>query len=141
MLHGNEKEIGIAIRDSILKDRCVKREDLFIVSKLWNTFHEIEQVVPACKMSLKNLGLEYIDLYLINWPVAFKSKGAVLNAKKPFEGVEAYDYDYLNTWIGMEECVKQGFTKSIGVSNFNSEQIQRIIDVAQIQPVMNQVLY
>lgn len=140
MIYGNEKQIGAVIRDLILKDRCIKREDLFIVTKLWNTFHEIEQVVPACRKSVENFGLKYVDLYLIHWPVAVKMKGP-LNVNQPYEGIEGYNYDYVNTWKGMEDCVKEGLTKSIGVSNFNSKQIQRVLDAAKIKPVMNQVLF
>lgn len=137
MLYGNEKEIGEAIKEKI-SDGTVKREDLFVVTKLWNTFHERDQVVPTCKKSLENFGLDYIDLYLIHWPVALKLKGP-LNVFRPFDDAEGYDYDYVETWKGMEECVRLGLAKSIGLSNFNSEQVQRVLDAATIKPVMNQV--
>lgn len=137
MLYGNEKEIGEAIREKI-NDGTVKREDLFIVTKLWNTFHEKEQVVPTCKKSLENFGLDYIDLYLIHWPVALKLIGP-FNIRLPFKDAHGYDYDYVDTWKGMEECVRLGLTKSIGLSNFNSQQVQRVLDAATIKPVMNQV--
>ncbi|KAI4459763.1 aldo/keto reductase [Holotrichia oblita] len=137
MLYGNEKEIGEAIREK-LKEGVVKREDLFIVTKLWNTFHEREQVVPACKKSLENFGLDYIDLYLIHWPVAQKLLGE-LDVDFPFKNAVGLDYDYVDTWKGMEECVDLGLTKSIGLSNFNSKQVQRVLDAARIKPVMNQI--
>ncbi|KAL6446186.1 hypothetical protein ACFW04_001075 [Cataglyphis niger] len=76
--YGNEKEIGEAIREKI-EDGTVTREDLFITTKLWNNCHKEELVVPACKKSLANLGLEYIDLYLVHWPFAFKVS---INVKK-----------------------------------------------------------
>ncbi|XP_012062185.1 PREDICTED: aldose reductase-like, partial [Atta cephalotes] len=69
--YGNEKEIGEAIRDKI-EDSSVTREDLFITTKLWNNFHKEEYIVPACKQSLANLGLDYVDLFLVHWPFAFK---------------------------------------------------------------------
>lgn len=138
MLYGNEKEIGEGIRSKI-SDGTVKREELFITTKLWNTFHEQEQVVPACKKSLENFGLEYVDLYLIHWPVAQKQKGKY-NVELPFEGAEGYDYDYVDTWKGMEDCVKLGLSKSIGLSNFNSVQVQRVLDNSIIKPAVNQVL-
>lgn len=137
MLYGNEKEIGYAIKQKI-EDGTVKREELFIVTKLWNTFHEKEKVIPTCKKSLENFGLDYLDLYLIHWPVAQKTLGE-LNAKYPFSNAIGIDYDYVNTWKGMEECVKLGLTKSIGLSNFNSKQVQRIYENSTIKPVMNQV--
>lgn len=137
MLYGNEKEIGEGIREKI-EEGAVKREDLFIVTKLWNTFHERDQVVPTCKKSLANFGLDYIDLYLIHWPVAQKLTGE-LDFNAPFKNAVGYDYDYVDTWKGMEECVDLGLAKSIGISNFNSEQVQRVLDNSRIKPVMNQI--
>lgn len=139
MLYCNEKEIGSAIRAKIA-DGTVKREDLFIVTKLWNTFHEKEKVVPTCQQSLENFGLDYIDLYLIHWPVAQKTLGP-LNLRLPFSNAVGIDYDYVETWKGMEECVTLGLTKGIGLSNFNEKQVQRVLDMATIKPVMNQVRY
>lgn len=139
MLYGNEKEIGEAIREKI-KDGTVKREDLFVVSKLWNTFHEREKVVPTCKKSLENFGLDYLDLYLIHWPVAQKLKGE-LNVSFPFQNAEGFDYDYVDTWKGMEDCVRAGLAKSIGLSNFNSKQTERVLEAATIKPAINQVSY
>ena len=137
-IYGNEKEIGKALREKIAEG-VVKREDLFITTKLWNTCHRKEKVVPTCKKSVENFGLDYVDLYLIHWPVSYAedAKGLFPVDKKgnPLYGNE----DYTDTWRGMEECVKLGLTKSIGLSNFNSEQIERILSVAEIKPVMNQV--
>ncbi|XP_003696050.2 aldo-keto reductase family 1 member A1-B [Apis florea] len=135
-IYGNEKEVGKALRDKIAEG-VVKREDLFITTKLWNTTHRKEQVVPACKKSLKNFGFDYIDLYLIHWPMSYdmkKEDGFWPKSNLLYENV-----DYCDTWQGMEECVKLGLTKSIGLSNFNSQQIDRILSIAQIKPVMNQV--
>ncbi|KAH0808360.1 hypothetical protein GEV33_014435 [Tenebrio molitor] len=137
MLYGNEKEIGEAIREKIA-DGTVKREELFVVTKLWNTFHETEKVAPTCKKSLENFGLDYLDLYLIHWPVAQRIKGE-LNINLPFKDAVGIDYDYVDTWKGMEECVRLGLTKSIGLSNFNSAQVQRVLDNATIKPAMNQI--
>ncbi|XP_063909471.1 aldo-keto reductase family 1 member A1-A-like [Zophobas morio] len=137
MLYGNEKEIGEGIREKIA-DGTVKREELFIVTKLWNTFHEREKVVPTCKKSLENFGLDYLDLYLIHWPVAEKIHGE-LDIHLPFKGAVGIDYDYVDTWKGMEGCVQQGIAKSIGLSNFNSKQVERVLQNATIKPVMNQI--
>ncbi|KAF5276029.1 hypothetical protein FQA39_LY00825 [Lamprigera yunnana] len=136
-LYDNESEIGSAIRQKI-SEGSVKREELFIVTKLWNTFHEREKVVPACRKSLENFGLTYVDLYLIHWPVAQKNFGPV-NPKLPFDGAIVIDYDYVDTWKGMEECVTLGLTKGIGISNFNTIQVNRILQNATIKPVVNQV--
>ncbi|XP_048249311.1 aldo-keto reductase family 1 member B1-like isoform X3 [Haliotis rufescens] len=111
--YGNEAEVGQAIKAKI-DDGTVKREDLFITTKLWNTFHRPDLVEGAMKDSLERLGLSYVDLYLMHWPVAFKE---------------------------MELLVEKGFTKSIGVSNFNSEQLQRLLQTEGLKyaPVTNQV--
>lgn len=137
MLYGNEAEIGSAIREKIAEG-AVTREELFVVTKLWNTFHEKHLVVPTCKKSLENFGLDYIDQYLIHWPVAQKTVGE-LNVSFPFSNAYGIDYDYVETWKGMEECVKLGLTKGIGLSNFNSKQIERVLNAATIKPVVNQV--
>lgn len=133
----NEKEIGEAIQAKI-KDGTVKREDLFITTKLWNNFHKQESVVPICKKSLENLGLSYVDLYLVHWPFAFK-EGDDLLPRDENGTLLLSDTDYLETWKGMEECVQLGLTRSIGISNFNQEQITRLLSAAKILPVNNQV--
>ncbi|KAG5861475.1 hypothetical protein JTB14_017997 [Gonioctena quinquepunctata] len=95
-------------------------------------------MVPACRESLKNFGLDYIDLYLVHWPCAQKNVGKFDNGL-PFQNAIYTDYDIVRTWKGMEECVRLGLVKSIGLSNFNSRQIQKIIKNATIQPVANEI--
>ncbi|XP_067008632.2 aldo-keto reductase family 1 member B1 [Anabrus simplex] len=136
MVYGNEPEVGEAIKAKI-GEGVVKREDLFVTSKLWNTYHRTDMVIPALKKTLSNLGLAYLDLYLIHWPLAFKD-GDDLFPEKDGK-IQFSDADYVDTWKEMEKAVKQGLTKSIGISNFNSEQVKRILEVAEIKPVTNQV--
>ncbi|KAJ8873914.1 hypothetical protein PR048_024750 [Dryococelus australis] len=136
-LYDNEKEIGRAIRSKIAEGK-VKREDLFITSKLWNTHHRPEVVFSAFKKSLENFGLDYLDLYLLHWPVAFKEGDDFF----PYDANGNFiteDIDYVDTYLAMEECVRKKLVKSIGVSNFNSQQILRVLEKATIKPVMNQV--
>nr|XP_026489108.1 aldo-keto reductase AKR2E4-like [Vanessa tameamea] len=121
----NEQEVGEAIEMKI-KDGLVKREDLFVTNKIWNDHHAESEVVPALKNSLKEMKLDYLDLYLIHWPVSIDAKG------------EDTAIDYIETWKGMEEAVNLGLVKSIGVSNFNEEQLKRILKHANIKPVVNQ---
>nr|ADJ58547.1 seminal fluid protein HACP058 [Heliconius erato] len=110
-----------------LKGSEVKREDIFITTKLWNDRHAGDDVVPALRESLKNLQLDYVDLYLIHWPCGQFSNST-------------FDItDYLDTWRGMIEAKKLGLTKSIGLSNFNQEQIQRILDHGLEKPAALQV--
>ncbi|KAK6635423.1 hypothetical protein RUM44_000674 [Polyplax serrata] len=137
LVYGNEKEMGQALREKI-RDGVVKREDLFITTKLWNTYHKPELVVAGCKKSLENLGLDYVDLYLMHWPFAFQENEQFM-PRGPDGNVLFADYDYVDTWKQMEKCVELGLTKSIGLSNFNSVQVDRVVKAATIQPVMNQV--
>lgn len=137
-IYGNEKEIGEAIKAKI-DEGVVKREDLFITSKLWNTFHDPKLVEGILKESLKNLGTTYLDLYLIHWPVAYKSGGDLF--PKNENGDIQFDTatDYVDTWLAMEEVCKKGLTKSIGLSNFNKDQIDRVLMKSTIKPAMLQI--
>lgn len=123
-VYGNEEEVGQGIKDS-----GRKREDLFVTSKLWNNAHKPERVVPAIKTTLNHLKLDYLDLYLIHWPIAVKD-GDELHPKDS-AGNDIFDntLDFVETWKAMEECVKQGLTRSIGLSNFNIEQIEKVFIV------------
>jgi len=134
--YANEAEIGKALKEKINEGK-VKREELFITSKLWNNFHAREKVVPKLKETLAALQTDYLDLFLIHCPFAFKEEAPLWPIN---EGKSAYsDIDYLETWKGMEECVKLGLTKSIGVSNFNAKQLQRVLANCNIPPAVNQV--
>ncbi|XP_063231287.1 aldo-keto reductase family 1 member B1-like isoform X3 [Bacillus rossius redtenbacheri] len=105
--------------------------------QLWNTFHRPELVLPACKKTLENFGLDYLDLYLMHWPMAFKEGDESFPTDAEGNFITE-DIDYVDTYLAMEECVRQKLTRSIGVSNFNSQQILRVLK-ASIKPVMNQV--
>ncbi|XP_049879155.1 aldo-keto reductase AKR2E4-like isoform X2 [Pectinophora gossypiella] len=125
-IYKNEEQIGQGIKDVVNKG-LVKRENLFITTKLWNDRHDREQVVPALKESLANLDLDYVDLYLIHSPNATYEDGTPANV------------DYLETWRGMEEAKALGLTKSIGVSNFNVEQVNRLFANSKVKPAVNQI--
>jgi diketogulonate reductase-like aldo/keto reductase len=117
--YGTEKHVGRVINDLIIEGK-IKREDLYVVSKLENIDHTRARVPIDIKESLANLGLKYVDLYLIHHP-----------------GGET---DLAETWAGMEDVHKEGLTKSIGVSNFNEQQLDHILAKAKVKPVTNQVL-
>ncbi|XP_011641651.1 aldose reductase-like isoform X3 [Pogonomyrmex barbatus] len=136
-VYRNEKEVGAAITAKI-EEGVVKREDLFITSKLWNTFHRPDLVEPAIKQTLADLDLDYIDLYLIHWPVGYKEEGPLFPTN-PDGTSTLSDVDYVDTWKAMESVLSKGLTKNIGVSNFNSEQITRILEKGTVKPVTNQV--
>ncbi|XP_029157253.1 aldo-keto reductase family 1 member B1-like [Nylanderia fulva] len=137
LVYGNEKEVGLAIREKIAEG-VVKREDLFITTKLWNTYHKPELVEPAIKKSLANLDLDYIDLYLIHWPVGYKEGGPDFPTASDGTIILS-DVDYVDTWKAMEAVLAKGLTKNIGISNFNSEQITRLLKNASVKPVTNQI--
>lgn len=137
-VYQNEKEVGNGIA-SKLAEGVVKREDLFITSKLWNAFHRPDAVLPAIQRTLENLGLKYLDLYLIHWPMAYKGDEENLFPKDANGEFIDEGVDYLDTYRAMEKLVDLGLTKSIGVSNFNARQIDRIVENARILPVTNQV--
>ena len=124
----NEIGVGKAIKEAIDKN-IVKREDLFIVTKLWNTYHRPDLVEVNIKDRIKKLNLTYIDLYLIHWPLAFKP------GDDPFPRIDGHiQYDKVPlsaTWKSMENLVQKNLTKYIGVSN--------LIQSANIKPVVNQI--
>ncbi|CAK8681555.1 unnamed protein product [Clavelina lepadiformis] len=137
--YGNEEEVGQAVAKMIKEDK-VKREHLFITSKLWNIFHKPKLVKTAFMKSLKKLGLEYLDLYLIHNPCGEKYISDEEKLPKDPNGAPLYDdTDYVQTWKAMEELQKEGLVRSIGVSNFNKYQIDRILRECTIPPAVNQV--
>ena len=135
-IYGNESEIGLALRDA-MKAGLVKREELFITSKLWNSDHAPERVEVAIRKSLKYLQLDYLDLYLIHWPVAFKTGHE--QAKDAIDLASLVDIPISTTWKAMEDVQIKGLTRHIGVSNFNIPKLKVLIENAVIKPEVNQV--
>lgn len=135
-IYGNEKEVGQALQQAI-EEGVVKREDLWITSKLWNDSHKEEGVIPALQKTLKDLQIDYLDLYLIHWPVAFKS--GVSFPEDPDDFLSLDQVSLSETWNGMQKAVENKLTRHIGVSNFNSKKVQELIDNSDVAPEMNQV--
>lgn len=135
-VYANEPEVGEAIRDAIA-DGEVRREELWITSKLWSNAHGQGHVEPALRRTLTDLGLDWLDLYLVHWPVpirpgvAFPSSGDDL---LPPAAVPLTD-----TWAGMEAVLELGLTRHIGVSNFSSRKLHELLAHCRIQPEVNQV--
>ncbi|MHA4412528.1 aldo/keto reductase [Bacillus cereus] len=118
-IYGNEKAVGEGIRAGI-KEAGISREDLFITSKVWNSDQGYETTLAAYEESLKKLELEYLDLYLVHWPVEGK---------------------YKDTWRALETLYKEKRVRAIGVSNFQIHHLQDVIKEAEIKPMINQVEY
>ncbi|KAF8389655.1 hypothetical protein HHK36_024174 [Tetracentron sinense] len=133
--YGSEKPLGEAIAEALRLGLIKSRDELFITSKLWCSFADRDLVVPALKMSLRNLQLDYLDLYLIHHPLRVSQEAS----QTPFQKEHLIPIDLKSVWEGMEECQKLGLTKSIGVSNFSCKKLDEILSFAKIPPAVNQV--
>lgn len=135
-IYGNEKEVGQALQQAF-SDGLVKRQEMFITSKLWNSNHRLDDVVPALKNTLKDLQLDYLDLYLVHWPISFKQGVGFAQTREEFFTYQ--DIPLSQTWSGMELCKEKGIARHIGVSNFNISKLEEIIKAGKYAPEMNQV--
>ena len=135
-IYDNETDIGEAIQE-LIKEGTITRDQLFITSKLWNNAHKSEDVLPALNESLKKLQLDYLDLYLIHWPVAFKKEEIFPQDASGY--VSLSEVPILETWTQMEKAKESHLAKHIGVSNFSKKKLDALVNVAKEQPEMNQV--
>lgn len=142
--YGNESDIGGALEDifktsnssdnSESTGMVVKREELFITSKLWNDMHDPTKVEPALMKTLSDLRLSHLDLYLIHWPVVSQASSDGGDVLLPLE-----DMPIATTWKAMEACVDKGLVRDIGVSNFSVKKLHLLLETARIKPSVNQV--
>ncbi|KQB93110.1 Glyoxal reductase [Geobacillus sp. PA-3] len=116
-IYGNEQGVGKAIAES-----GIPRDELFITTKVWNADHGYESTLAAFDESMKKLGLDYLDLYLIHWPLPSRGK-------------------YVETWRALEKLYKDGRVRAIGVSNFKIHHLEEIMANCEIKPMVNQVEY
>ena len=135
-IYGNEAEIGAALAGT-LASGVVRREQLWITSKLWNDCHAPEQVRPALERTLADLQLDHLDLYLIHWPVAHRH--GVLMPSQASDQIPLAQLPLEQTWSAMEALVDAGLVRQIGVSNCSAAKLAALLPHCRIQPAMNQI--
>lgn len=136
-VYGNEKEVGAALQT--VMDSGVPRRDLWITSKVWNDRHGDGQVIESCRRSLADLGLEYLDLFLVHWPFPNShGKGVDVHSRDPHARPYIHEA-YLRTWRQMEQLVERGWVKQIGTSNMTIPKLELLLRDAAIQPAANEM--
>ncbi|KAL0547261.1 hypothetical protein IC582_017190 [Cucumis melo] len=133
-IYGSEGAVGKALNDEFLNYRTLGREDIFLTSKVWGSDHH--DPVSALKRTLRNMGMEYLDMYLVHWPFKLKP-WACYPVPKESDFEETLDLE--STWKGMEKCLELGLCRCIGVSNFSTKKLDSLLQFATIPPAVNQV--
>lgn len=135
-VYGNEKEIGVVLKE-LFAEGVVKREDLWITSKVWNDKHN--EVVASCKQSLADLQLEYLDLYLVHWPFPnYHAPKCDVTARQP-DAVPYIHENYMKTWAQMESLFETGLVKNIGTSNMTIPKMKLLLRDCKIKPVVTEM--
>ncbi len=144
-VYGNEKEAGEGLNQAI-SEGIVKREDVFITTKVWNTFHSPDHVQESINRSLKDWGVDYFDLILIHWPLALKYVDPKIKYPTYFYGanesakkVEFEDVPLYKTWEALELLVSKGIAKSIGLSNYTPALVNDVLRYSKIKPEVLQI--
>ena len=136
-VYENEKEIGAVLREAI--DAGLPREDLWITSKLWNDKHGEDDVIPQFRRSLEDLGLDYLDLYLIHWPFPnFHPPGCDVTSRSPDSRPYIHE-SFMKTWRQLEKLVEDGLVKHIGTSNMTVPKMRLVLRDAEVRPAVNEM--
>ena len=144
--YGNEEAVGAGLQN-VVRSGAARRDDLWVTSKLWNTNHAPEHVRPACERSLRDLKLDYLDLYLIHFPIALEyvppekryPAGWFPHPDSAQPRMKPARVPISETWQAMEELVAVGLVKNIGVSNFGTSLLRDMLSYAKIRPAVLQV--
>jgi len=134
-MYATEKPLGEALAEAVRRGLLASREEVFVTSKLWCTQCHPHLVLPSLQESLQKLQMEYVDLYLIHWPISLKPGPAVFPVKRE----DAVPLDLEGVWRAMEECHRLGLAKAIGVSNFTTAHLGKLLPAATVPPAVNQV--
>ncbi|MDC7227649.1 MAG: aldo/keto reductase [Spirochaetales bacterium] len=137
-VYGNEKAIGRVLKE-VLDSGLIKREELWITSKLWNDMHSPEDVEAACRRSIADLGLDYLDLYLVHWPFPnYHPPNCNVDSRSP--DAKPYIHEnFMKTWKEMERLQRTGLCRHIGTSNMTIPKLKLILRDAEIKPVCNEM--
>jgi diketogulonate reductase-like aldo/keto reductase len=142
----NEKHLGLAIKQ-LIAQKVITRSDLFVTTKVWNTFHTRERALENVKYELRDLGLDYSDLGLLHFPTSvvpgkdgYPREYYTLTANGSVQAPYAKkDYGYVEAWKGLEAAQRLGLVRHLGLANFNIHQIKKILSLAVVKPVVIQV--
>jgi diketogulonate reductase-like aldo/keto reductase len=136
-VYGNEDAVGASFEE-ILRGG-IKREELWITSKLWNDKHAEADVIPTCRQSIQDLRLQYLDLYLVHWPFPnYHEPGCDVNYRSP--NARPYIHqEFMKTWRKMEELVDMGLVRHIGTSNMTIPKLKLVLQDARIKPAVNEM--
>lgn len=136
-VYGNEKEIGKALKT--IMDGGVPRGELFITSKVWNDMHGESDVIKSCKQSLSDLGLDYLDLYLVHWPFPnFHPPGCSVESRSPDARPYIHE-EFMTVWSQMEQLLESGLVRAIGTSNMTVPKMELLLRDARIKPAANEM--
>ncbi|KAI4352059.1 hypothetical protein L6164_006345 [Bauhinia variegata] len=135
-VYGTEEAVGQAMAKALKQGLLKSRDEVFITSKPWNTDAHHDLILPSLKTTLKKLGMEYVDLYLIHWPVRLRHD---LENPVDFSKEDLLPFDIEGTWKAMEECYRSGLAKSIGICNYGTKKLTQLLEIATIPPAVNQV--
>jgi len=136
-VYGNEIEIGVSIQK--IMSSGIRREELWITSKLWNDKHAEEDVIPACQQTLNDLQLEYLDLYLVHWPFPNHHAPGVDVNSRDLHAVPYIHSNFMKTWRQMEKLVEMGLIRHIGTSNMTIPKLKLLLRDAKIKPAANEM--